>query len=270
MAAPIVRPLVAWQAVATGNRAYLDLPLDRDYENITITGAAATKTDLKDIISNIRLVVNGKPIREISVTDQRQLNGRFGAIYNTTDLLAVMMHFREDWLWNHAGADALCLFTAGLMSVRIEVDILPGLTGLSLGGYYTAKNQRAFKPGTNWIRKYRTDVLDFSATGKKPFRNIAPVGDVKAFTIVGAAITDAKYTISDAVLMELPDDASQSKLLAQNEMIADANYFVLPFDADLTFDAGFPAAAVKESVLEVGVSATGSYKLIQEYFEPLN
>lgn len=274
MASPLLLALVAWQAVASGNRAYLDLPLDRDYETLVIKATADTKTDAKQVIGNIRVVVNGVAVRELTVDEIRRLNAKYGDAlndqYNSADLTQVVLNFKEDWLWNHIGADALTLFTSGLISVRIEVDILTGLTNPQLGGYAIAKVQRPVAKGKNRIRKTKIDTLDFAGAGTKIFRNISPVGLVKAFDLFSSnnAVTQAKFRISGTEVFNLVK-AQVDDAMKQNDQNPAANYFTLPFDLDGTYDAGLVAAMIRETELEVTTSAAANIKLIHQYYEAI-
>jgi len=270
MAAPLLLQLVAWQAVASGNVAYLDLPLDRDYETIVIRGTADTKTDANTVIDTVRVVVNGVAVRDLTVNEIRRLNAKYGSFYNSADLNQVTLNFREDWLWNHLGADALTLFTHGLISVRLEVKLLGSLTNPALGGYAVAKVQRAVEKGENRIRKTKIDTLDFAGAATKIFRNISPVGLVKAFDFYSSnnAVTQVKFRISGTEVFNLTK-TQVDDLLAQNEQVGAANFFTLPFDLDGTYDAGLVADLIRETELEVTTSAAANIKVIHQYYEAI-
>lgn len=268
MASPLLLSLVAWQVVATGQRAYLDLPLDRDYETLNIRATADTKTNADEVISNIRIVINGNAVRELTPAEIRRLNAKYGSIYNSADITVVTLNFKEDWLWNHIGADALSLFTSGLLSVRIEVDVKSGLTNPQLGGYAVAKVQRAVAKGENRIRKTKIDTIDFAGAGTKIFRNISPVGLVKAFDLAGANVTQVKLRISGTEVFNLTktdvDDAQK-----QNDQTPASGWFTLPFDLDGTYDAGLVAGMIREAELEVTVSGATNVKVLHQYYEAI-
>jgi hypothetical protein len=268
MAAPINLNLVAWQAVAAGNRAYLDLPLDRDYLDISIRAGATGVTDALNAIDRVRIVVNGIAIRELTPAQIRRLNLKYGTIYNATDLGLLTLNFQEVWLWNHIGADSLALFTYGLLSLRIEVDIKPGLTAPFLGGYASAKVQRQVAPGANIVRKTKIETLDFPAAGTKIFRNLSPAGLVKAYNLQSNTVTQVKYRIAGTEVWNLLQADCQD-IMRRNWQTPDNNWYHLAWDTDLTFDAGIMAAALKETEFEVTVSAAGIVLLIHEYYDPI-
>lgn len=269
MAAPLLLPLVAWQAVATGNRAYIDLPMDRDYETFNINAVSTGQTDAVNVVNNVRIVVNGVAIRELTPAEIRYLNKKYGAAYDSADTGNLTLNMKEDWLWNHLSAAELALFTAGLLSLRIEVDIKTGLTAPLLGGYAIAKPQKTFEKGTNRVRKTKVDTIDFTGAGTRIIRTITPHGLCKAFNLVSAAVTQVKLRISGTEVFNLTK-AQVDDAMKQNEQTPASGYFTMPFDLDGTFEAGLVSGLIKEVELEVTVSGAANIKVIQEYYEALN
>lgn len=269
MAAPLLLPLVAWQAVATGNRAYIDLPIDRDFETINITAVSTGQTDAANVVNSVRVVVNGIAVRELTPAEIRYLNKKYGAVYDSADTGNLTLNFKEDWLWNHTAADNLALFTGGLLSLRIEVDVKTGLTAPVLGGYAIAKPQRAYEKGTNRVRKTKTDTVDFTGASTRIVRTILPQGLCKAFNLASSAVTAVKMRISGTEVFNMTK-AQVDDAMKMNEQTPASGFFTMPFDLDGTFEGGLVSELIKEVELEITTSGAANVKVIQEYYEPIN
>lgn len=274
-------PLPAASAVGAGNRAVIDLPVDVDYATIYLklkgkTGGGVVLSDAKDIASNIRLVANGDVFREHDVDELRHINGTNGTVYNTSavpgdnELNTVKLHGQEDWLWNHQYADYAIISTAGLKNLRVEVDIRPGIVEPDISGMVCVKPQRAIAPGANVVRKVRKSTLDFVAAGTKTFSNLGFKGLIKRWHLKNPIVTAVEFTISGNPVYGPATRADQVLDLKQNELVPDANYFVVPFDRSQEVNAGLVSALINESVLKVTASAAGSVDLLEEYYEAIS
>lgn len=129
---PFHLPATAFNGVAAGGTAFLELPTDANlkYDGLTLYwGSGKTIANTISDIEEIRVMINGKPKRRMSALDLYIINKQHG-IDPQGGVLPIV--FAEKDRRTEQSKDALAWCMGDVQTFRVEVDIASGATGASL------------------------------------------------------------------------------------------------------------------------------------------
>lgn len=132
-----LKPLPAFQPVAAGNTASVQLPLGPTYRYIHLIyrkiGVLATAAQIAADITMIRLKINGIVRQSFTGAELRTLlHAYYG---NTLRDGELPLHFARPWARTVVGEDALQLGTRNVDTVTLEVDIDAAAGAVTLEGF---------------------------------------------------------------------------------------------------------------------------------------
>lgn len=143
-----ITPLPSFSGVAAGVTATGDIPVGPRYHVIWLQVSDSAGSLVTEIVSQIRLKVNGKVQRTMSPAELEALNGLMGADYaayttgsEDTDLVTYIPIFlAEPWRKMLAAQDGLAWGTGNLSTFQIEIDINAGITSPQIAGFVEVDN----------------------------------------------------------------------------------------------------------------------------------
>ena len=130
----ITEDLPSFSAVGSPSTANLSIPITATYAAIYLehrhgAGAAlATKAEIAANLGNIKLVVDGTVLWNISAANLIKLNDFYG-IPQADGILPLM--FARPYFEDVLAQDNFALGTAGLRNATLEVEIVAGVTTLN-------------------------------------------------------------------------------------------------------------------------------------------
>ena len=278
--------LPTFNAVASGQAATCDLPLGLKYHAIHLeladngTASNGNATDipatLAALIGDIRVKINGKVQRVHSGAELNAMNSVNGAAYvvkasgtagQSDYRVYLTIYFAEPWRKSPAQQAAPAWNVSGdkVRSFQLEVDVVSGLTGFTITGFYE------YEPADGTIGAITKVVRQtFAALGTtQDFNTIDRRDFLQALHLF--ATTDSKYvnkaklTANGVEIHDLLNTLENQVILLGRELTPDTSAtprYDLVLDYDDPLSGALPLDGLAELTLHVEYSASAAGNMV--------
>lgn len=249
----------AWNGVAAGQTATLDLPIGPRYATLRIAASNTAGAAVTSIIDELRVLVNGKVQRTMSADELNQINklngSQFGLVLAGTNLVAgnagheelLTIFFQEKWRKELIHQEFFNWGTGNLGSFQLEADLNSTNAGVALRSYGEVDQSIVTTNGKNvqqplgLISKWYRNQLQVTGTSQKlklPF--VLPNPDsLQAIHIFDEDVSKVTLRIGSFVLLERTKQENDGILL-DSGMTPVSTRFDVVFDDDDIPDSALP------------------------------
>lgn len=252
-------------SVGAGQTASYDLATNRRYFGIFLKYKTnAIQATIEADITEIRILINGKPQRRFSAADLNKINAMNGFAFQAG---LIPIFFAEPWRRTLQGEEGLAWGMADVSSFKIEIDISGGAAAPTLSGFAEVDNVQV---PLGLINKWRKQT--FNAAGAQVVTiTTLPKNDaymrIHAFS---ALVTAALVTLDqlERYNLALADNAS---MLLRQKLTQQANTYSIVFDDDQQVTSALPMKdltngqpLVSEFRVDLTFSGAGSAVVLTE------
>ncbi|MBC7367169.1 MAG: hypothetical protein H7343_10235 [Undibacterium sp.] len=260
--------LTSINGVGIGQTATLDLPVGgrRYFGLFLIYKTNAAQATIEADITEVRLIINGKPQRRFSAADLNVVNATNGLAFTVGYLPIILAEPRRRTI---AGEEGLAWGTVGVSTFRVEIDIAVGAVAPTLTAFAEVDDiPSPLGPIAKWYKE------TFIATGAQTLNlNTLPKRDAyNRIHARSALVTRMKATVDGLEVYDLDRTTAGVVMSRRLSLAQQVNNFSMVFDDSDQVTDGIPMTKstpegivpVGEFRLDVTVSAAGTIPLLIE------
>lgn len=245
--------------------ATIDVPIGPTYHCIWLNGNAGTAKKVTDLITEIRVKLNGKSQRIISADRLNKLNilngTRYACIGAGTAAAAFFLPiwFAEPWRDNMAERERFVWGTNGLSTFQIEIDCAATAANATLTAKAEVSNSSTqdnhddnnVQPGLGPIVKWNSLIIPVSATGWMDFTGFPKRDFYQQISFITTAIDEFEIKVGSEILRQDTKAGNEARLVARG---------LVPI----------PTATATPNNLAVDIPTRGMQDIVFDYDDPLN
>jgi hypothetical protein len=245
--------------------ATVDIPIGPTYHVIWITGNAGTGKKVTDLITEIRIKLNGKTQRMFSADQLNKLNilngSRYACIGGGTNAAAfnLPLFFAEPWRDNPLERERFAWGTNGLSTFQIEIDCAATAANATLGAKAEVANSSTLdnhddnnaQPGLGPIVKYGRLIIPVSATGWMDFNGFPKRDFYQQITFITTALDEFEIKVGSEIIRQDTKVGNEARLTSRG---------LVPI----------PTATATPANLAADIPTRGMIDVVFDYDDPLN
>lgn len=241
--------LASWNGIKQNQTGTIDLPIGPRYHSVTLRVKAAGKT-LTQILSEIRVKINGKIQRVHTATELDALNTFLGTPYASQNsggagnYYYLTLYFAEPWRIVQQIREGLAWSTGGVATFQIETDFnATAESGGALDCTAWAEVDNSFDAKGNaaplgLISKWYRTQVPINGTSQQ-FTGFPKRDAIQQVSFFDANITQVQIKVDNLVIRDIPKGVNDATLVARG-MTPIAGRFDIVFDHDDVLGSALP------------------------------